>query len=490
MLQCPRCGRQYSNEVLVCPKDQTPLQADATIADLPIDPLLFRVFDEKYRLNERLGGGGMGTVYRATHLLIDRPVAIKVLSQRFVGDETAQQRFRREARAAGRMQHPNAVGVTDFGTTSDGYLYIVMELLEGQTLRDVLLRDSPIDIARAVSIMLQTCAAVAAAHDVGLIHRDLKPANIFIAQRPDTPPIVKVLDFGVAKFAVEEQADDDYQTLTQVGALIGTPRYMSPEQCSGKGPITPASDVYSLGIILYEMLSGATPFNAETPLAIAFRHVTEPPPPLPTSVPEKLRAIVERALTKEPTRRFANAGELRHELLNAAEALGLEHAGTKATALSLENLRDSGAESPSGRLVIDIDKLREVQAATQRREATADGAEAALASPLRREISRLNIAAVAAPRERKQAYLAIAAIVLTIIILGSGVVAARWWRSGPAVPGAIATASPSPTPAASPTPAQSPTPTPEPNPAHHPSKPPEKPSKLKRVLHKLKGIFG
>ena len=126
MLQCPRCGRQFSDDVFVCPSDNMPLQADATIADVPLDPLLGRVFDGKYRLDSRLGGGGMGTVYRATHLLIDRPVALKVLSQRFVGDQTAQQRFRREARAAGRMQHPNAVTVTDFGATDDGYLYIVM----------------------------------------------------------------------------------------------------------------------------------------------------------------------------------------------------------------------------------------------------------------------------------------------------------------------------------------------------------------------------
>src|SRR5262249_15036511 len=225
MLQCPRCGRRFSNDVLVCPDDQTSLQADSTIADVPVDPLLYRVFDEKYRLNERLGGGGMGTVYRATHLLIDRPVAIKVLSQRFVGDDTAQQRFRREARAAGRMQHPNAVSVTDFGATADGYLYIVMELLQGRTLRELLAREGPLDPARAVSIILQAAAAVGAGHDVGLIHRDLKPANIFIEQRPNMPTTVKVLDFGVAKFAVEEQADEDFNTLTQVGAVIGTPRY-------------------------------------------------------------------------------------------------------------------------------------------------------------------------------------------------------------------------------------------------------------------------
>src|SRR5438874_9948504 len=187
MLQCPRCGRQFPDSALTCADDLTALQADATIPDVPVDPLLGRVFEGKYRLDERLGGGGMRTVYRATHLLIDRPVASKVLSQRFVGDETAQQRFRREARAAGHMQHPNAVTVTDFGATSDGYLYIVMELLEGQTLRELLAREGPLDPARAVSIILQASAAVGAAHDGRLIHRDLKPANIFIEQRPNLP---------------------------------------------------------------------------------------------------------------------------------------------------------------------------------------------------------------------------------------------------------------------------------------------------------------
>src|SRR5713101_870068 len=278
MLQCPRCGRRYPDDVHVCPQDFTPLRADETIADAPVDPLIDRVFEGKYRLDERLGGGGMGTVYRATHLLIDRPVAVKVLSQRFVGDETAQQRFRREARAAGRMQHPNAVMVNDFGATNDGYLYIVMELLEGLTLRDLLAREGPLDSARSVSFMLQASSAVGAAHEAKLIHRDLKPANIFIEQRPNLPAVVKVLDFGVAKFIVEEH-EDDYKTLTQVGAIIGTPRYMSPEQCSGAAPLTPASDVYSLGIILYEMLTGVVPFSGDSPLAIALKQVSEPPRP-------------------------------------------------------------------------------------------------------------------------------------------------------------------------------------------------------------------
>jgi len=312
MLQCPRCGRQFSNDVLVCPNDLTPLQAEQTFSDIPTDPLLGRVFEGKYRLEERLGSGSMGTVYRATHLLIDRQVALKVLSQRFVGDQTAQQRFRREARAAGRMQHPNAVTVTDFGATGDGYLYIVMELLEGRTLRDLLAREAPLDPARAVSLMLQVCAAVGAAHEAGLIHRDLKPANIFIEQRANLPAAVKVLDFGVAKFVVEEH-DDDYNTLTQVGAIIGTPRYMSPEQSSGVAALTPASDVYSLGIILYEMLTGVAPFSGDTPLAIALKQVSAAPPPMQeagVSVPAELDQTVLHALAKDPGNRPRDAGEV------------------------------------------------------------------------------------------------------------------------------------------------------------------------------------
>src|ERR1041385_3248514 len=222
------------------------------------DPFVGRTLDEKYIVEERLGAGGMGAVYRARHLSMERPVAIKFLHQRLVEDEAARIRFQTEARAAVKLRHTNAVSVTDFGQTAEGSFYIVMELLEGRTLREILAKEAPLETARSVSLMLQASAAVAAAHDAGVIHRDLKPANIFVTQSADAPSIVKVLDFGIAKLAAETLDEDDPHTLTQIGAMIGTPRYMSPEQCSGL-ELTPAADVYSLGVILYEMLTGTVP---------------------------------------------------------------------------------------------------------------------------------------------------------------------------------------------------------------------------------------
>jgi serine/threonine-protein kinase len=466
MLQCPRCGRQFPDNVHVCPDDFTPLRADDTISDVPVDPLIGRVFDRKYRLEEPLGGGGMGTVYRATHLLIERPVAIKVLSQRFVGDQTAQERFRREARAAGRMHHPNAVTVNDFGTTEDGWLYIVMELLEGRTLRDLLAREAPLDPARAVSFMLQACAAVGAAHDANLIHRDLKPANIFIEQRPDLPAVAKVLDFGVAKFAVDEHEDDDYPTLTQVGAIIGTPRYMSPEQCAGTAPLTPASDVYSLGIILYEMLTGTVPFSAETPLALAMKQVTEAPRPpreIVPAIPRELETVVLHALAKHAADRPADANEFRRELHATAEELGLEHADSTVTP-TMDALRHAGTQSPSGRLVIDLATLRQVQAASSGEH---DGGELANDTAAKPGFGRMNVPVEkqGAAQVSHRGRVAVASLIALLAIVAALGIGYRWRHNSDAVSASqTANANVAAPVAVEASPAQSASPSPSPSP--------------------------
>jgi serine/threonine-protein kinase len=325
------------------------------------DPFVGRTLDEKYRVEERVGAGGMGTVYRARHLLMDRPVAIKFLNQRLVEDEAARVRFLTEARAASKLRHPNAVSVTDFGQTSEGCVYIVMELLEGRMLREILSREAPLETARAISIMLQTSDAVAAAHDAGIIHRDLKPSNILVTQCADQPAVVKVLDFGIATFSADD--DEDAATLAPRTSVIGTPRYMSPEQHSGN-ELTAATDVYSLGVILYEMLTGTVPFSGATPAEIADKHVNLPPHSpreIIAAIPFEVEQAVLHALEKQPSDRPANAAAFRHELLSTAERLGLEHHLIKS-APGIEELRDAGVESPSGRLVVDISRLREKRA--------------------------------------------------------------------------------------------------------------------------------
>jgi serine/threonine-protein kinase len=325
------------------------------------DPFVGRTLDEKYCVEERLGEGGMGAVYRARHLSMDRPVAIKVLHQRLSEDEAARLRFQIEARAAVHLHHSNAVSVTDFGQTSEGCVYIVMELLEGRTLREILSREAPIETARAISMMLQASDAVAAAHEAGIIHRDLKPSNILLTQSADQPAVVKVLDFGIAKFAPDD--DEEATTLAQTNSVIGTPRYMSPEQHNGN-ELTPAADVYSLGVILYEMLTGMVPFSGANPAEIAQKHANNPPHSpreIVAAIPEDVERIVLHALEKEPADRPANAAEFRRELFETAERLGLEHHALKS-APDIEALRDAGVESPSGRLVVDISRLREKRA--------------------------------------------------------------------------------------------------------------------------------
>ena len=486
MLHCPTCNRLFAADVKTCPDDGATLRADATIAvSVPVDPLAGRVLDEKYRLDSRLGEGGMGTVYRATHVLIDRPVAVKVLHPRFVEDEAAQERFRREARAAGRLRHTNAVTVTDFGRTSEGFVYIVMELLEGRNLREVLAFESPLECGRAVALMLQVAAAVEAAHESGVIHRDLKPANIFIVQPKNALPLVKVLDLGIAKLAADTVDDSQQQALTQTGVMIGTPRYMSPEQCDG-AHLTPAADVYSLGIILYEMLTGVTPFTGPSPLAVALQHSSKPPrrpTELIASIPLEIERLVLHALEKNPLNRPPDAGAFRRELLATAKLAGIDPALAYLVIDEPDN--GNGAQQPTGRFVLSGDTSDGQRNNVKTNETTmlADTSDRlrlqtgeVIAAPTTAALATGVSPTVQAehPFTRVQVFLrgkpiwlsrlkqppVLIATALALVVLVIGVMASLKTPTGEAVPveNANLALSPSPSPEATPTPSPSPSP--------------------------------
>ncbi|MGH9880642.1 MAG: bifunctional serine/threonine protein kinase/MFS transporter [Pyrinomonadaceae bacterium] len=281
------------------------------------DPLVGQVLDSKYELLERLGEGGMGAVYRAHRRHIGDEVAIKILLEKFVTGKEGAERFRREARAAAVLRHPNIVTIHDFsdGSQLDGPAYIVMELVEGSSLRALLKHEGKISPQRAIALMQGVCAGVGAAHRRSIIHRDLKPDNIIIAppDRPGENEVVKVIDFGIAKL----READSSSTLTQTGTLMGTPFYMSPEQCLGE-PLDARSDIYSLGAILYEMLGGVPPFTGTTPTAIIAKHLTDTALPLDQlGVSRSLAEVCRRALTKEPEERYQSVEEFYSGLVNA-----------------------------------------------------------------------------------------------------------------------------------------------------------------------------
>jgi serine/threonine protein kinase len=285
--------------------------------------LIGRVIDNRYRLDALIGDGGMGYVFRAARLQLGDKVAIKILHPKNCGDAESVERFRREAQAAARLKHQNAVFIYDSGvTTEDNLCYIVMELLEGVTLRQIMRESGVLPPAHAVEIVSQIASALDQAHQLGIIHRDLKPENIFVQNRHNHPQI-KILDFGIAKICdVQHQQQQGTGNLTKAGFAVGTPRYMSPEQCLGE-ELDRRSDIYSLGIITYEMLAGIVPFNSPTDGALYTQHISQPPPPLRSinlGVPVMAEQVVLRALDKNRAARQQSAGQFAQELRAAITA--------------------------------------------------------------------------------------------------------------------------------------------------------------------------
>jgi tRNA A-37 threonylcarbamoyl transferase component Bud32 len=266
------------------------------------------VFGNRYRTIERIGSGGMADVYKAMDEVLGRTVAIKVMHRHFAEDANFVQRFKHEAQAAANLSHPNIVNIYDWGQQDDTY-YIVMEYVRGTDLKALIQQRGPADPAKAAEYAAQVCAGLSVAHGYGIIHRDIKSHNLVLT--PDGT--VKVMDFGIARSA--------NTTMTQTGSVLGTAQYVSPEQAQGR-ELTPASDLYSLGVVLYEMTTGRVPFEGDTPVSVALKHVNEdavPPRQVKESIPPAVEAIIMRAMEKDLGRRYTSAEQMRADLLRAAD---------------------------------------------------------------------------------------------------------------------------------------------------------------------------
>lgn len=307
------------------------------------------VLDGRYRIERLLGQGGMGLVYRAHHLAMDRPVAVKVLRGNLASDPVAARRFALEAKTTTKVDSPNAVKVFDFGITSDGEYFMVMEYLDGRTAQRELDVDGPMELRRALHVIRQALAGLAAAHAVGVIHRDVKPENLLLMRQGNDPDACKVLDFGVAKLMV--QAADAGTALTREGMVFGTPEFMSPEQACGQ-PLDGRSDLYSLAATLYTLLTGEPLFRGSSAVEILSKHVTTPPPRLVQRPGlEHLHAldqVLQRALAKKPDDRFRDAAELERALAFLAPASEPQSLAGSPTVSTPALAAQSAAESPLG----------------------------------------------------------------------------------------------------------------------------------------------
>ncbi len=304
MRVCPQCSTSCDSSHQFCPACGFPI---GKVAQNHEDPLIGRTLPGGFVILELIGVGGMGRVYRAEQTNLGRTVAVKIVHPHLAGEENAVARFITEARAASRLNHPNSVAVIDFGKTQDGQLYLVMEYLRGKDLARVAYEEGPLPFRRIADVLRQTLAALSEAHHLDIIHRDLKPENIILEPVRGGGDFVKVVDFGLAKMQVEKSQP----SITSPGIVCGTPEYMSPEQGRGD-PLDPRSDLYAVGVILFQLLTGRLPFEAETPTQVVLMHLSKPPPDPnqvapDRAIPKPIVDIVYRSLAKEADGRFQNA---------------------------------------------------------------------------------------------------------------------------------------------------------------------------------------
>jgi eukaryotic-like serine/threonine-protein kinase len=350
MIVCPSCQTAYQdNDTRFCGKcgaDLVRMSAARTakndvISDEPRDRLVGATVDGRYRVEGKIGQGGMGAVYKVEHLAMGKLAAMKVLHPSLTQDREVAQRFRREAEAVSRLSSPNTVQVFDFGE-SGGSMYLVMELVKGEDLGAILRRDGPIPFARLAPMMIQVCDALSEAHELGIVHRDLKPENLLVSRARDGHDVVKVLDFGLAKLRDSEELTE----VTARGSLIGTPFYMSPEQIRAE-ELDARSDIYAMGALMYRLLTGVHPFTAATPVAVLTQHLTEELVPPSRRKPElhigpRVEAIVIRAMSKRKEERYGSSDELKAAVAEAASA-----ASQQVLTLSAQMRRASDASEPS-----------------------------------------------------------------------------------------------------------------------------------------------
>ncbi len=312
---CPECKAQFGTGEERCPEDGAPLLTLPEKDDVPLERAGLQRLqpveadNSRYTIIAKIGQGGWGRIYRAYQHSTRREVALKVLRQEVAHDDTVRRRFHREAEAVSRLKHPNTVTTFDFGETPDGLLFIAMEFIDGVSLDKVIEGDERLSPARAIRIARQVALSLAEAHEKGIVHRDVKPHNIMLTSFDGSDDFVKVLDFGVAKLMAMDS------NLTATGATFGTPEYMSPEQVQSK-EIDQRSDLYALGVILYQMLAGAPPFTGNSAVTVALSHVRQRPPKIKdrTDIPKPLLGVVKRLLAKDPRDRPQSARELAGEL--------------------------------------------------------------------------------------------------------------------------------------------------------------------------------